>query len=310
MFSRELNPGLGRSGSVTPQLEPLEERCCPSTVKLLNHTLTLTGDAHDSLMIVGDDGRGDFKVTLNGHLNWFSGVQKVVINSTTGNDTIDYTLTGALTTSEQLNLNLGNGSDQVRLNFKQNITAHSLAITVNGDGGDQDVSAEFGKITNTQLHLAANLGNGWDHFAASFNGDLAGTANADVNVHGGRGIEGVNIQAHGNIQANARLSVETYLGTANNSVHVDYTGQLDGHLSVLEKGGPSWNWMESHINLTPGSNGWLYVRELGGVDSNLLDLQINAGHNHLRQLDAQINGGTGWNTSVHTSNVRVINGGN
>ena len=309
MFSPELNPGLGRAGRFTPQLETLEDRCCPSTVTFHTHILTLNGDANNNTMIVRDDGHGDVKVTLNGRTTSASGVQQILINSKGGNDDIDYALTGKLTTSEQLKLNLGNGNDRVRLDYSKGVSAPSLKIDVDGGGGDQDITALFGAIANTDLDVSANLGNGWDHFSAFFNGNLTGAANVDVNVHGGRGIEGVNVQIDGNIGAAAKLGVEAFLGTQNSTLHVNYKGQLDGRLAILEQGGSSWNWMETHVDLLPGSDGSLYVRELGGADSNLLLLNINTAHSHLRSLDAVVNGGRGVNTTVHTANVRAINAG-
>ena len=68
MFSREMNPGLGRSGRVRPQLEALEDRCCPSGVSLHNHILTLTGDATNSTIIVRDGGHGNISAQIeDGH---------------------------------------------------------------------------------------------------------------------------------------------------------------------------------------------------------------------------------------------------
>ena len=56
------------------------------------------------------------------------------------------------------------------------------------------------------------------------------------------------------------------------TAHVNYTGQLAGKLSVALQGGSSWNWLESHFNLTPGSTGSLLAHELGGPESDLLIL--------------------------------------
>ncbi len=200
MFSRESNPGLGRSGRVLPQLECLEERCCPSSVSFSNHVLTLQGDATNSTMIVLDDGHGDVQVTLNGHKTLVNGVQQILINSKTGSDTIDYSLTNPLTTSEQLKLNLGTGNDHVELNFTKGVTASSLNIALNGGGGgDRTVEADFGAITNTDLTLAAQLGSDWDHFTTSFKGAISGHAKVGVNVLGGTGYEDVNVNVNGNI---------------------------------------------------------------------------------------------------------------
>ncbi len=186
MFSRETNPGLGRSGRVLPKLEILEERCCPSSVIFSNHVLTLQGDATDnSTMIVRDNGHGGVQVTLNGHVTSVSGVQQIILNSKGGSDTFDYTLTSPLTTSEQLKLNLGYGNDQVKLDFTKGVTAPSLGINLSGGGGgDRTMEADFGAITNTDLTLAAQLGTEWDHFSTSFNGAVTGHAKVGVNVKG------------------------------------------------------------------------------------------------------------------------------
>jgi hypothetical protein len=309
MFSREKDPGLGRSGRVVPRLESLEDRCCPSSVTFLNHILQVTGNAASaSTMIIRDDGDGDVTVTLNGKTTFHSGVQELLLASKGGNDTINYDLTSPLTKSEVLKLNLGDGSDKVKLDFTKGVSAPSLKILVDGGGGNQTVETDFGSITNTNLQLTASLGSGWDHFAANFNGNLAGIADAHVSVTGGVGVEGVNVEVHGNIASTAQFNADVNLpGSAGHTVHVDYTGKLSGRLSILEQGGPGWDWLESVINLTPGSTGSLYDHELGGGGADLLMMLVHDAGSHLRSLDALINGGAGLNTGVVTPNVRVLN---
>jgi hypothetical protein len=308
MFSREANPGLGRSGRVLPRLESLEDRCCPSSVSFSNHILTLQGDSTNSTMIVRDDGHGDVKVTLNGHLTSVSGVQEIIFNSKSASDTINYALTNTLTHSEQFQLNLGSGNDQVKLDFSKGVSAPSLKVNINGGGGgDRTIETDFGAITNTDLALSAQLGSEWDHFTANFNGNLAGKAKAAVNVQGGAGFDGVNIRAVGAIGANAQMSVVEHLGQQANTSHFDYTGKLDGKLSLQVQGGDSWNWLESHFNLLPGSTGSLVAHELGGASADLLILMVNNAGSHLKSLDALINGGGGLNSAEHTSNVKVLN---
>jgi hypothetical protein len=181
MFSREMNPGLGRSGRVRPQLEILEDRCCPSGVSFHNHVLTLTGNSTDSTIIVRDGGHGNVTATVvdgNGHRQTLSanGVSTIDFNSQTGDDRIDYALTNTLTTSEQLNLNLGKGDDQVRLDLSKGVKAPKLKINVDGGGGNPDVVATFGAIDGTDLQLAARLGNSWNHFDSKWGGGAIFTA--------------------------------------------------------------------------------------------------------------------------------------
>jgi len=307
MFLRETDPGLGRSGRARPQLETLEDRCCPSGVTFHSHLLTLNGDSSNTTMVVRDDGHGDVKVTLDSRTTSYAGVQQIVVNSKTGADRIDYALTGKLTTSELMTLNLGNGDDLVKLDYTKGVSAASLKVNVNGDNGDQNVTALYGPVTDTNVQVNANLGGGFDHFTAFVNGGLSGKAHVDFNIKGGSGIEGVNIVDRGAIGPSAKLSVEEALGSNNHSSHVDYTGKLSGQLSVNVQGGPAWDWLESTINLTPGSTGSVYDHELGGAGSDMLQLMIYNAGSRLKSLDALIDGQGGVNTAVHTSNVRVLN---
>ena len=313
MFSPELNPGLGRSGRVLPRLECLEDRCCPSTVFLNTHThlLTLTGDASNSTIIVRDDGHGDVQVSglaraTAAHPLKFTGVTGIEVDSKTGSDNINYALTGPMTKSESLTFNLGKGDDDVRLDFTKGISAPKLAVNVNGvGGGNQNVTALFGSINGTALQLAARLGSGLDHFTESNTGNLTGKANVNIDVTGGKGSDGVNVQINGDIAATAQLAIQAGAGANDSTLHVNYYGKLAGHLSIQENTGPGWDWMESDVTLKPGSTGWLKDHLLGGTSNDLMLLRVQAGGSALKGFDAEIASGPG-SATAHTANVKVV----
>jgi hypothetical protein len=314
MFSREMTPGLGRAGRFIPNLEALEDRCCPSTVSLNSqtHLLTLTGDASNRTIVVRDDGHGDVQVyglagATAAHPLKYAGVAAIEMDSKTGNDHLDYALTGALTKPEKLTLNLGRGADQVKLDFTKGVSAASLGISINGvGGGAQSVTALFGAIANTNLQLAAHLGDGWNHFTALLNGDLTGFAKADVNVVGGRGTDGISVEAKGGIAASARLSIEANGGAGDNTVHADYSGKLAGALAITEQGGVGWEWLESVVNLTAGSTGSVVDHLIGGTGTDMLILSLQNSGSHLKSLDATISHVSRTSGVSHTSNVRVV----
>jgi hypothetical protein len=314
MFSREMNPGLGRAGRFIPKLEALEERCCPSTVSLNSqtHLLTLTGDASNNTIVVRDDGHGDIQVyglagATAAHPLKYAGVTAIEMDSKTGNDHVDYALTAALIKSEKLTLNLGKGADQVKLDFTKGVSAASLGISINGaGGGGQGVTALFGAITNTNLQLAAHLGDGWNHFTALLNGDLTGSAKADVNVVGGKGIDGISVEAKGGIAASARLSVEANGGAGDNTVHADYSGKLAGALAITEQGNTGWEWMQSTINLVSGSTGSVVDHLVGGTGRDMLILSVQTPNSHLKSLNATISHVSRSSSVSHTSNVKVV----
>ncbi len=262
--------------------------------------------------MVRDDGHGDIQVyglagATAAHPLKYTGVTAIEMDSKTGNDKVDYALTGALTKSEKLTLNLGKGADQVKLDFSKGVSAPSLSISLNGAGGNgQTVTALFGAVANTNLALAAHLGDGWNHFTALLNGNLTGSAKMDMNVVGGKGVDGIDVEAKGNIAATAKLSVEANGGAGDNTVHVDYTGQLAGALAITEQGSSGWEWLESVVNLSSGSTGSVVDHLIGGTGTDMLILSLQNPSSHLKSLDAAISHVSRTTGVSHTSNVKVV----
>jgi hypothetical protein len=312
MLSREMDPNRGRSGRSFLQLEGLELRDCPSSAVLQGHTLFLTGDASDSTMRIRDGGHGNVTATVvdgKGHRTTVTGkdVQRIEIHSKSGNDRIDYALTGTLTTSEQISLDLGKGNDQASLNYAAGVAAPSLTVRVTSSQGYDEVSARFGAIRGTNLDLRTQLGNGPSQFRAWLNGDLTGNAKVFLGVNGGRSYDGIDIKTSGNIAATAQLAIDAEGGPGKDTVHVDYWGRLDGKLTTVANGGPGDDWVESNIRLAAGSKGKLDAKVLGGPGDDLLILRVHDLSHHLQSLKAVMDGGAGLNWSGdHTSNVRVV----
>jgi hypothetical protein len=313
MLSREMDPNRGRSGRTFLHLEALEDRCCPSgiTYNPQLHTLTLTGDATNSTFTVRDSGNGTVSATVvdgHGHHTTLtkSGVQHLAINSSTGNDKINYTLLNRLTHSEQINLNLGKGHDTVSLDFSKGVAAPSLSVGVEGGLGTDRINAVFGAIQNTRLNFATHLGAGPDQFSAAINGNLTGTANVNVSVRGNTAYDGMNVQVHGNVAASASLTISEQGGAGRDTMHADYWGRVDGHLSINLTGGHQFDWIESSVHLAAGSSGWVSDKIFGSPGDDLLILRFYDSGTHLRGRTAAIDGRGGYNIAVHTPNVQLI----
>ncbi len=311
MRSREMNPGLGRAGSVKPRLECLEDRCCPTAMTSFQQgILTVKPTNPTNTVIVSDYGQGKVTTTVDGHTQTYLGVKGIDIEAMTGNDQIKYTLIDPLKQSEQLTLHLGNGDDQARLDFSKGIESPKAGVTpvvnvkVISGGGNNDVAAVFGAIDNADLNLTAQLGSGWDHFQAQFLGNLSGRSNVNVNVNGGGGVSGVNIAASGAIAAYSSLSVKVADGSNDDTSSVNYSGKLSGHLSIQENAGAGWDWLETDLNLAAGSNGWLAAHEVGGAGADLLILQVRNGGS-LKGLDGLISNVNSSSAVSRTANVKV-----
>ncbi len=299
-----------RSGQFHPQLESLEGRCCPS-LAVQGHTFNVIGTSGDDQILLRDGGHGNVTATIvdaQGHKSSFSasGVQRIVINAQGGDDRINYALTASLTAAEQIVINAGSGDNQINLDFSKGISAPSLGLQIQGGTGDDTLSATFGSILNTNLSFKGDLGSGFGHATVLLAGDVKGNAKVTIALLAGAGFDGMSIQERGNIGAAAQVSLKAQGGSQSSTVHIDYTGKLDGKLTIEALGSLNADWLESTINLTPGSTGYLTVHENGGRGDDLLVLLVHDKGSQLKLRDALADGGSGTSYSIHTGNVHTL----
>jgi hypothetical protein len=312
MFTREANPGLGRSGRVMPELEGLEDRCCPSTVALQGSIFRIIGDNTSNTITVRDAGNGVVTATVrdaNGHqvTRTARNVSEVLISTGNGNDKVDYALTNKLTRAETVAVTLGNGTDNVSLNFAKGAGAVGLNVMVHGGAGNDVSNVVFGELDGTQLKVTGSPGTGLaDQMTVKFQGPLTGAAHASVAMQAGSGYHGMNVLANGQIGALASLNVNILGGPQGDTSHVDYTGKLLGHLTVNANGGAGADWLESTVNVAAGSTGSLVDHLLGGAGDDLLILRLQGAYSHLKLHDAVANGGLGQNVGLVSGPVKVV----
>jgi hypothetical protein len=312
MRSRQTDPNLGRAGAL-PSLEVLEDRTCPSPVVLHGHNLLITGSPGSELITVRDGGHGNVRVSVRdsgGHVvtSSLNGVQSIQIKALGGNDKVDYALTGALTVSESINVDLGPGGNTAVMNFGKGVSARALKVRVVGGGNDDTLQAVFGTIRNSNVDFQTNLGNGNDHVFANFNGDLTGTAHVLFRAGCGAGYDGVNVNVKGNIDDRAFMDVEARGGAHSDTMHLDYQGRLNGTLILHEQGGPQFSWLESSVTLKAGSKGNLIDKVVGGPgNENLLILRVHDQSHHMHSINSLVDGGGGArDQAVVTPGVKVV----
>src|SRR5215470_4151014 len=97
-----------------PQLEALESRDCPSAavVTYIPHTLLILGDSGDNTVKISDNGAGTVTASVDlGTAVTKSGINYILVFTKGGNDTVNYNLTGTLTTPRLLSVDLGSLAD-------------------------------------------------------------------------------------------------------------------------------------------------------------------------------------------------------
>jgi hypothetical protein len=312
-----------------PRFERLEDRCCPSTVAIHGSTLLIHGGNSSSQIAITDDGQGNVSATVDGQTVSGSGVNHVVVNTGKGDDTITYTLTGQLTTSEHLQFQLGKGTSQLTLDFSKGTSGGDLAIGINGHGTDT-VTSTFGDFNNTNLFFRANFGRGDDTVTTNLDGNILGTSQVRFNLHTGSGDDTVQFNAQGTstdstnpnapmsgvqIDPSALLAINLNGGAGSDTATVTYEGVDNGGLKLNVNGGPGGDTVTANVTADSGSTGSIDAAVAGGPGNDNLTLNVydnsgsstsgGSGSSTLASLTAVLLPGPGNDTLTHTDNVTV-----
>ncbi|MEX2173335.1 MAG: hypothetical protein WD872_03175 [Pirellulaceae bacterium] len=252
-----------------------------------------------------DDGQGGNP----GQSDFFTGIDRVVVQTMKGNDSVSYTLTGELINSRSLDINLGDGNDDAVFDFMAGVASPELRVNVLGQAGKDAVAADFGAVTGTNVSLSANLGKGNDSLDLVLSEGLFDDAALRVNARGGDGNDFLNVSADAQVHIDSLALLDlNLLGDAGaDRITVDYLGALDGDLLLRAAGGKGNDAVAVHLDLDPGSAGLVSARVLGDAGNDNLKLKIwNA--EDLASIDALLDGGAGRDTFSTTANVTVRRG--
>ena len=147
-----------------PRLQCLDDRSVPAVlVNLVGTTLVVTGDDAPNAITVSDSGQlgsvdpvtgapsGGITVVADGVTHWFgTEVGAIVVYGNGGDDSVAYDLTGPLSATRLIGVELGRGRDT----FTANLTGQSingattnLGISVQGDGGGDSMTLNAGGTT-------------------------------------------------------------------------------------------------------------------------------------------------------------------
>ena len=172
-----------------PRLEVLDDRSLPSVSYLLDgSTLTITGDADANTIIISDAGT-DSGIIVNGDGDPFvatTPISAIVVQTLGGDDTVIYDLSGPLTTTRLVSVDLGRGYDTFTANLNgQTISGSStnLGITADGDGGGDTLTLNgVGAVVAPEAGLSVDFHGraGRDFITFDVGSDLLNASNVTL----------------------------------------------------------------------------------------------------------------------------------
>lgn len=296
-----------RTGSFIPQLEALEDRNCPSFIAVEGHTLLIIGDNTADTISIMDSGNGMVTGTIDGQSATGTSINHIVVHTRNGDDTLTYALTNPLTSPEHLQIDMGSGKDSATLDFSPGITNTHLKVDFLGHTGADTLTTKFGAITNSSVIFQSNLGKGADTFDNTLLGNIVGDSAVRFLVHGGKGPDTLGFHADTtNIDAASKLAVNLLGGKGDDTINVDYAGQLNGKFVLNANGGKGDDTIDANVTLNAGSAGDFVGHVRGGPGNDTLTFNVIDNSGGTADVDAFVSGGPGHDTITHTPNVKVV----
>jgi hypothetical protein len=295
-----------RMNRFVPRLEALEDRNCPSFIGVQGHTLLVIGDSSANTISIMDSGNGMVTGTIDGQSATGTAVHNVVVRAGAGDDTLTYTLSNPLTTSEHFQINMGSGTDSATLDFSPGVTDSHLKVDFTGNKGDDTLTTKIGSVMDSHVDFRANLGKGADTFDGTLLGNIMGDSAVRFLVEGGKGTDTLGFHAAStNIDAGASLNVNLLGGKDDDTINFDYMGQVNGRLRLNADGGKGNDTINAMTTLNAGSTGEFLGTVKGGQGANTMTFNVLDNSGGMADVDAFLFSHAG-DTITNTPNVIVV----
>jgi hypothetical protein len=288
------HPGGSGGRRCRPCLERLEDRYLPSVnFEVLGNTLvvfapTTRSRAPAHVEILDNGTQAPNNVIAVAATPFFPAVtiNNVVIQLSRDNDTVNYFLSGPLSGSRFVFANLATGTDLFQ------------AV---GSGGLLPGASLIFAVGGSPRHRG-------DTISGRFSGNVAPGASLSWNTFGSTGSNLLTFRLDGNVAAGGNVAVGQVAGPGSDLIRTDYSGLMNGALSLSELGGEGDDTLFADVEFKPGSTGTLApsVVEGNGGDDDLTYLVHDPTHGAFI-YNQILDGGRGVNFATRTSNVVAFN---
>lgn len=192
-----MNQHQGRHKFV-PRLDVLEDRFCPSSIRVLGPVMFINGDSAANTVTITDDGAGNVEATIDSTTVSRSGIKAIFVNTKDGGDSVSYTMTGDRTSAMALAVNLGRGVDDATLDITGDVGAF-FGVAVLGGADSDDISLTYSGAITSNFGILLDGGASSDTVAGDIAADSGSTGRLGAVVSGGAGTDDVSLKVTGAI---------------------------------------------------------------------------------------------------------------
>lgn len=146
-----------------PRLQAFDERCLPSVTAIIvpgSQILQITGDANANTITITDNGTPS-GVTVVGDGQTFTFTQPIAaitVDAQGGDDVVTYNVTAPLTSSRNIDVNLGTGNDTFTANMNGQGLAQNISLDISAYGqGGKDALTLNAQNFNTDMNSILNI---------------------------------------------------------------------------------------------------------------------------------------------------------
>lgn len=308
---------------------------CADADAAVTHSLSSNGK---TLKIVGDDGDNHAALSIVGDMILFSPtagpdglqtiepanqIRKIKFVMKRGNDFVFVGNLGSTTNDRKIDIILGDGDDEVLIDFTGNNGAgigaissarytqvrSELDITVKGGKGNDSVNASFPRVRAGEIDFDCKMGAGDDWCEANMYGDTVYGGEASFDLKGGNGDDNLrsvsdfdqyNDDGNVNVYDATSFSVRMDGGGGNDGLWPQYSGTVNGDLTYLINGQGNDDEAYVLLDLQPSSLGEVLALLNGSGGDDYLDLVILGS---AASTSGAINGGGGADVCASTPGI-------
>jgi hypothetical protein len=290
--------------------ERLDSRICLAVEAVLDADglLTITGTPDGDAILISDNREGDIVVATrdpDDRFEPFAGVERIVVNTLAGDDSVRYHLRHGGSIPAEFNLGDGEDTLSAHVGFGRGATTEPAAnLEVNAGGGDDQINVGLrlpavqrnrDVAAPTSLNFVADLGSGNDELRVGGHGAMA----TSLDVTGGDGDDDVRIglllpavQKVEDATVPSSLEVTADLGAGNDELRIGGHGAVETTIDVTAGAGDD----DVQIGLLLPAVHWFRISDATAsidVDMGAGDDELSINALGVKKVDINVTAGEG-----------------
>lgn len=160
-----------RHNKYVPRFDTLEDRACPSSIRVWGPIMYISGDNNGNPVAITDNGNGTVTATIDvTNTRTANGIRAIVVDTKGGDDDLVYNLVDHRRTHMAVAIKMGSGVDSADFNLTGNINPGKIfgILFDAGSGNDGPITFDYTGELDGKFAVGLSGGSDNDNIAANF----------------------------------------------------------------------------------------------------------------------------------------------